>query len=338
MKKICLMAVWMGELPDSYPLWKMSAKTNKTVDFWLISDHVEDGKEDNITYVHEDMAHLKQRFQKLFPFDIKLNTPYKICDFKPVYGCAFPEIVQGYDFWGHCDLDIIFGDIRKFLTDELLEQYDKLFDAGFFILYKNTPQMKELYKLSDNKDNMAYSYKKAFCTDYACYFDEYMGMSILGTQYCNTFRDQVTEQMVQDFSWQELGFKSYITKEYFVFRWEAGKLYRHLCDEFGNNIKEKGTEYLFVHIQKRSMEYTFGMEEMDAKKEFWIVPNQYLLKKPAGALYTRQESKEYAKMIAEKDRARSFRNMKQFGVWQYIPHMLRSMRIKSWIVNVKKFF
>jgi len=338
MKKICLIAVWMGKLPDYYPIWEITAKANKTIDFWLVSDQVENGIDGNITFVHEDMEHLKQRFQKLFTFPIKLNTAYKICDYKPIYGSAFPEIVEGYDFWGHCDLDIIFGDIRKFITDELLDAYDKLFDAGFFILYRNTPQLKEMYKLSDKKENMAYSYKKAFTTDYSCYFDEYMGMSILGTQYCRTFRDQLTERMVQDFGWQTLGFQSYITEEYFVFQWKDGRLYGKKCDMYGDEIQEPGREFLLVHIQKRNMEMKFPVVELLKKREFWIVPNKYMLSRPEGELYTQAQAEEYARGIVVKNKERRIRNMKQFGVIQYIPHMFRSRRIRKWITQVKKFF
>jgi len=27
-------------------------------------------------------------------------------------------------FWGYCDIDLIFGNIRAFMTDELLNEYD----------------------------------------------------------------------------------------------------------------------------------------------------------------------------------------------------------------------
>ena len=61
---------------------------------------------------------------------------------KPAYGAIFEDYLIGVDFWGHCDLDIVFGDIRSFITDEMLEEYDvitakKEFLAGHFTLYNN---------------------------------------------------------------------------------------------------------------------------------------------------------------------------------------------------------
>ena len=36
-------------------------------------------------------------------------------DLRPAYGVLFEEYLDGYDFWGHCDLDVLFGRIRDHL-------------------------------------------------------------------------------------------------------------------------------------------------------------------------------------------------------------------------------
>ena len=58
----------------------------------------------------------------LVDFEIVLNEPYDLCDFKVAYGEIFQEYLEPYDFWGFCDCDLIYGDIRHFLTEELLEK------------------------------------------------------------------------------------------------------------------------------------------------------------------------------------------------------------------------
>lgn len=339
MKKICLLTVWMGKLPEYFWLWMMTARRNPSVDFYFITDNTGLRDEDNIHFVNMTMETVKARFDKILGFPVKLKVPYKLCDFKPLFGKAFSEIVEPYEFWGHCDIDLVFGDIRKFITDELLEQYDKIFDAGYFILYRNCETMNTLYERSMEKDNKAYPYKKAFRTQYACYFDEYMGMSILGWKYCKVFRDQLEENVVQDFSWQRLNFQSYISGENFVFHWKDGRLYRHICDESGRLIqgKEPG-EYMLVHIQKRKMQICFSQEDIAKKNEFWIVPNRYQLEEPKGELYNLSQRQVYAKLIEKQDRQRSFRNLKAYGIIDYIPHFMRSRRIRKWIINEKKFF
>lgn len=339
MKKVCLLTVWMGKLPESFWLWMTTARNNPTVDFYLITDNTGMVDEDNVHFVHMTMESVRERFENIVGFPIKLKVPYKLCDFKPLFGQAFADIVASYEFWGHCDIDLLFGDIRKFITDELLEQYDKVMDAGFFILYRNCEDMNNLYKKSMDKDNMAYPYKKAFRNQFACYFDEYMGMSILSWKYCKVFRDQLDEKVVQDFSWQRLNFQSYISGESFVFHWKDGRLYRHLCDDSGNLLPySEPAEYMLVHIQKRKMEITFSKEELSRNNEFWIVPNRYQLEKPEGELYTIAQQQEYVALIHKKDKQRSIRNLKSYGLFDYIPHFIRSRRIRKWIINEKKFF
>ena len=43
---------------------------------------------------------------------VTLDRPYKLCDFKPAYGFIFGEYLKEYDYWGHCDIDIVWGDLR----------------------------------------------------------------------------------------------------------------------------------------------------------------------------------------------------------------------------------
>lgn len=339
MKKICLLTVWMGKLPESFWLWQTTARKNSTVDFYFITDNKELSDEGNVHIVNMTMEEARELFGQSVGFPVKLKEPYKLCDYRPIFGKAFAEIVESYDFWGHCDIDLMFGDIRKFITDELLEQYDKILDAGCFILYRNCETMNNLYERSMEKDNMAYPYKKVFRSQFACYFDEYMGMSILGWKYCRVFRDQLKENVVQDFSWQRLSFQSYISEESFVFQWKDGRIYRHACDERGRMLPEREpVEYMLAHIQKRKMEVTFSQEEFAQKNEFWIIPNQYQLEKPEGELYTDFQQKEYAELIQRQDKQRSIKNLKSYGLIDYIFHFVRSRRIRKWIIDEKKFF
>ena len=33
-----------------------------------------------------------------------------MCDYKVAYGEMFQDYIKEYDFWGHCDMDMIFGE------------------------------------------------------------------------------------------------------------------------------------------------------------------------------------------------------------------------------------
>ena len=97
-------------------------------------------------------------------FEIVVESGYKLCDFKPALGYIFSDYIKKYDFWGYCDIDIIFGNIRAFMTDDLLNEYDVIsarhdYLTGCFALYKNNQDMCELFnkakttkKFSQNRE------------------------------------------------------------------------------------------------------------------------------------------------------------------------------------------
>ena len=58
-------------------------------------------------------------------------------------------MLQSYEFWGYCDVDLIFGDLSKLLTPEFLEDLD-VFSAhhssivGHFTIIRNNDKMNRL--------------------------------------------------------------------------------------------------------------------------------------------------------------------------------------------------
>lgn len=341
MKSICLINVWIGTLPESFPLFLKTVQYNTTVDFYFVTDQDFCCELQNVHFIKMSLAEIKERFEVEVGMKIKLKYIYKLCDFKPIWRVLLPQnVISMYDYWGHCDLDIMLGDIRSFLTDELLENYDRIFDAGHLSIYRNNDEMNNLYKRSADRDNMAYPYNRAFKTNYACYFDEYMGMSILVWQYKRSYADQTKEDMVQDFGWQRYDFASYIDGKSFVFQWKEGKLYKYIVDEQGiidpKEIEPK--EYVELHIQKRRMNMNIDVNKLDELSEFWIYPNAYDAKMPTGPLYNEQKLKEYAEEIRRQDKRKRINNLKRYGLIDYIPHFLISKRIIRYIVKEKKFF
>ena len=53
------------------------------------------------------------------------------------FGEIYKEYTKGYDFWGWCDTDIILGNIRKFISDNVLNEYSKINYSPHFSLIKN---------------------------------------------------------------------------------------------------------------------------------------------------------------------------------------------------------
>jgi len=86
-------------------------------------------------------------------FPVHFTNPYKVCDFKPIYGFLFGDYLKDYDYWGYCDTDIIFGDLQSFIHKHLSSKVDVLssyseFISGPFTLYRNENRINELFRLS----------------------------------------------------------------------------------------------------------------------------------------------------------------------------------------------
>jgi hypothetical protein len=84
--------------------------------------------------------------------DIQPTNLPMLCDLKPAYGVIFADDLRRFDFWAHSELDIIWGDIRHFMTDSLLAEHDLLSAchyelAGHFTLFRNTERMNRLFEI-----------------------------------------------------------------------------------------------------------------------------------------------------------------------------------------------
>lgn len=246
----------------------MSCGCNPTID-WLIftDDRTNYIYPQNVKVTYMTFEQMKEKAQKKFDFPISLERPYKLCDYKPAYGEIFEKELAGYDFWGDCDVDLVWGNIRKFYTDQLLEKYEKIGFNGHSMLFKNTPEVCARYRTClEGKLN----YKEVYTTDKGYAFDEpgmdaiYEGLNIpvyKGIDFANLLKydygfylDWQTESdreknQAQIFTWQN----GVITRYY---------LYRGLIHT---------QEYMYLHYWCRPT--TFKIREYDPQKQYLIYPD-----------------------------------------------------------------
>lgn len=155
MKSILLIIPYFGKWPLWFDAYLLSVAANPTIQ-WLCPTDCEIPKNhsSNITFLSTTLPQLNERVNKIVEAEVPLN-PRKFCDLKPAYAEIFTEQVQGYDFWGICDMDIVWGDIRKFITEDILNEYDIISSrkeniSGHFNLFRNTEQVNSLYKQLPN--------------------------------------------------------------------------------------------------------------------------------------------------------------------------------------------
>lgn len=171
MKSICLINVFFGEFPWYFDFFLKSCGTNPTVNFIIFTDNEERVKlPENVTFIPFSLKQFNQLASEKLDLEINIKYPYKLCDFKPAYGIIFYDYIQNFDYWGMTDIDIVFGRIREFITEEMLLDYEVIsvrndYPTGSFMIFKNSENTNSLFKKS--KD-----YQKVFTSERHFCFDE----------------------------------------------------------------------------------------------------------------------------------------------------------------------
>jgi hypothetical protein len=142
----------MGPLPNYFGYFTATCKANPSVSFIVINDHISKSYTDeNIKFIKMDLAELNAYSSKQLNKTIQLASAWKINELKPLFGHLFADEFKNYDHWGWCDLDIIWGNLRHFLTEEVLSDYDVIttrehWSTGHFTLFKNHELCNGLYQ------------------------------------------------------------------------------------------------------------------------------------------------------------------------------------------------
>ena len=172
MPRIAFIITYIGKYPWYFPYFLHSCKYNPTIDFLIFTDNNDPNLDlsENVKILPYSIEKFKADAAEALGFEVAIETGYKLCDFRPAYGLIFSDVISEYDFWGYCDIDVIFGNIRSFMTDDLLSEYDVIsarhdYLTGCFSLFRNTPYCRELFEQS--KD-----YKKVFTDKRNFFFDE----------------------------------------------------------------------------------------------------------------------------------------------------------------------
>lgn len=255
MKKACIIAAYFGEFPELFPGWLMSVKYNTELDFLLVTDQKVEGKSlpSNLKVIKMSLLEMRNLAAKELKIEnLVLDRPYKCCDFKPVYGLIFKDYVVEYEFVGNCDLDMVFGDLSKYLTDDIWNNYDKILPLGHLAFYRNTKEVLEYYKL---KADVFADYMKSFTEEQICVFDEEAGINNIYRQNGLRLYDKY---LMADISEKNSRLKltqlslskneEFVNYNYQIFYYENGKIMRSYIDKDGNIGQD---EFIYLHAKKR---------------------------------------------------------------------------------------
>lgn len=139
---------YYGKFNNYFELWLSSCANNSEIDWLIITDIAIQNRHNlpsNVKVEKMTFEELRRMFERKLKMKICLEKPYKLCDYKPFYGFLFSEYLQGYEFWGYCDCDVIFGHFASFLTSSIYQSYDKIFRTGHLSLIRNKDEINRLF-------------------------------------------------------------------------------------------------------------------------------------------------------------------------------------------------
>ncbi len=151
MASVIILIAWFGTWPKWLRFFLESCRYNPTVQFALITDcpSVED-LPPNVSLHHYGFDEYQAHIAAALGLKITWTSPYKLCDLKPAYADVHPDIVEGYDFWGFGDIDVIYGNLRAIydshvLSHDIVSSHAHI-TAGHLTIIRNVPHLNRSYR------------------------------------------------------------------------------------------------------------------------------------------------------------------------------------------------
>jgi len=267
-----LIVVYFGSLPHWFPLFVRQCANNA----WLTVKLVTDVREfpvpcpSNLQMVDSSLSHVAERLKALTGLRVALDRAYKLCDIRPLYAELFAELVEGFDWWGWGDLDVLYGDLSEALWPGLVGPYAMVMTQGSLCLNRNTPFLKQLYK---TRLPGAPYFEDVVTDPISRVFDETPGFKRFAAHYnLPVYRPPALADIDAVKSRFTIGSKYSREVDYdaqwFVCR--AGRIYREAWHE-GQFLRR---EFGYIHLQKRKFA-PLTAEVLNAPA-FAIIPDRFV--------------------------------------------------------------
>lgn len=245
-----------GAWPEYIDWHLASCKANETIDYYIFTDDHSIDKWNAISNIHIVNMSFDECINLIHSKlgDVKIDTPYKMCDYRPAYGVIFEDYIKGCDFWGFYDCDLIYGNMRHYFTDELLEQYDKFMILGHTQLYRNSEEANHFYclKRPDDSKYKDYTWEQVSGTTKHFGYDEWSGAPQLIRENGKRiyWEREIFSNIYQPVMYKKVFDKNVgFNKPFQVWLWEDGALYH--VDTFTKKKRER----MYIHLTHRKMKF-----------------------------------------------------------------------------------
>lgn len=269
---ICVVLAYLGRLPTWFDLWLHTAAHNRDINWLVATDDSADrfNVPPNVRWFTTSLADVNRRARERVDPGASLPHAYKLCDYKPAYGLLFEEALAGYDLWGHCDPDVIWGDLRRFLPADVLRAHGKVLIRGHLSLYRNDDEFRNVFRLTTPQVD----FRRVMADPRAFAFDEWAGLHKILVHHRIPFFDA---EFVADIrpEHHDLRMTKLPNFPRQVFWWERGRV----VQEYVDGAVHGEREVAYIHLQKRRMERgTF-----DPGESFYVLPDRFAPRAPGAA-------------------------------------------------------
>ncbi len=136
-----LICPWFGPLPEWFDLWWTNIQRLSGDGYAVFFEDNEERFADRISSV------LGVTYPK--------GDGRKACDYRATFGALYPDVIGDYDYWGHTDLDCVYGRVGRFLPDKVLAPLEVFsnhptYVSGPWSLYRNEAVVNETFRLVED--------------------------------------------------------------------------------------------------------------------------------------------------------------------------------------------
>ena len=277
MNRVAFILPYFGSFPNYFNLFLKSCQENRDLCDWILftDNRTKYPYPFNMHVHYISWEEMRKLFQKKFDFPISLENPYKLCDYRAAYGFIFEPYLRGYEFWGYCDCDLIWGKFSVFLKDTILDCYDKIFNLGHCTIYRNTYKNNRIFfseifgkkrykEVFSNPENVSFDeeYQQSINTIY-----DLLKIPVFEKSFAANLFTKTTGFCLTKLKETKDGYKVECKRKNF-FVWNNGHLVRYVINK--KNFTQK--EYLYIHFQSRPMNIKFDSVNIS---EFKMIPNAF---------------------------------------------------------------
>ena len=172
MKSIIIIVDYFNDKwPEWFPVYFESIRQNPTIHWHFHTDcDCDSFKAENADFHHISREDYIEFVSDKLGVKFAPHDNHKLCDIRPMYGILYENEIGGYDLFGYGDIDVIYGNIRQFYTDEVLENniistHTWCF-SGHFTLVKNERWLRNAFRRVRNwKSLIEQHYNQRFDED-----------------------------------------------------------------------------------------------------------------------------------------------------------------------------